>query len=154
MSGEPAIEKVKAALKTMAAAAVPAATIAVNRPDDEPFGNAELPAIGIRVVAVDFEAHEQGATLHRARIEFDVATAGTASLSIDGDQSEMAAALVARIHADRTLGGLMQDMTEQSMSGTEDDGSEAGIAILGYEGIFLTPLGDHRTIIGATGLIP
>lgn len=153
MAGEPSSRKVKLALK--ATLTVPdGPTWHIDRPADEPFGNAELPAGNIRVVRVEFEPLDQGTTIHRATIDLDLATSVTATESIDAQQEEMAADAVAILYADRTLGGLTQNITPQDMTGTEDDGAEAGIAILRFEIIWLTPHGDHRTIIGASGLIP
>jgi hypothetical protein len=66
----------------------------------------------------------------------------------------MEADLIAVMFANRTLGGLTQDIQPQSSSGGEEQESDTGLRTLTVNILFLTPVGDHRTIVGANGLIP
>lgn len=154
MAGEPAIRKVLAALKTVLSAGMATVTWHIDRPEDQPFGNAEYPAGNILHTGTDFEPFSHGETLHRAAISLDLIVGKKVGVSNSSQLDEIEADAVATLHANRTLAGLAQDVIPQSSEGNEQVAADEGARLLRFEILFLTPLGNHRTIIGAGGLVP
>lgn len=153
MAGEPAIRKVIAALEALLSAA-DIGNVMVDRTQEEPLGNVEMPAINILHTGTAFEVHDHGTTLHRASIDLDMIVAASDASSIGARHAEMEAAIVSVLHADPTVGGLAQDTIPQSSEGVENVFTEEGARLLKIEILFLTPLGDHRTVIGPGGIVP
>jgi hypothetical protein len=156
MAGEPAIQKVLVALR---AALTPAAvTVDIDRPDDDAYGQAELEAINLRHTGTRFEsgtsAEYQSAQHHYASVDVGMIVGVEASASNAQRLREMEADVVALLWADRTLGGLVSNIEPTSSGGDDDVRSDEGERQLSLEIHFCTPVGDHRTVIGATGLIP
>ncbi|MEA3044574.1 MAG: hypothetical protein QOH47_2412 [Sphingomonadales bacterium] len=149
-----ALSKVLANLETALDGA--AGLIETDRADDNPFENAELAtgAINILQRRTQFEQHSQNEVLHRAQIDLDMIVAVEAASTNGARLREMEADIVAALWADRTLGGLAQDIDVDSSGGGEDVLCDEGSRPLSITILFLTPLGDHRTIIGAAGLVP
>ena len=152
MAGEPAIQKVLGTLQ--AALSTAAVTVDIDRPEDDAYGKGELEAINIQHRSTTFEHHSHNETLHRATVDIGMIVAVEASATNAVRLREMEADVVAVLWANRTLGGLAQDMTPLSSGGDDDVRSDEGERALSVEILFLTPVGDHRTVIGATGLIP
>jgi hypothetical protein len=155
MAGEPAIEKVIAGLQ--AALAGTATTVDVDRAEDDGFGKGEIGALGalnIRHVGTVFEDHSHNETLHRATFDIGMIVAVEAAKTNAARLREKEADVVAALWADRTLGGLVQDISPQSSGGDDEVRADEGERSLTVKILFLTPVGDHRTVIGATGLIP
>lgn len=125
----------------------------LDRSDAEPLEEDERPAINIRVVSVSFDAAPEGIwqTWHRAIIQFDCLSNGSAVETIDLANQRAIALIIELIHGDRSLGGRLQDIIEQDVSGSELDGADVGTAILQVEAWFFTPRGDHFTIVGVGG---
>lgn len=156
MAGEPALDKVLNGLKTTltGAATLNGVTVDIDRADDDAYGKGDLPAININHTGTDFELHEHGMQLHRASVELDMLVETRAASPIGRRLREMEADIVAALWADRSLGGLAQDVGLVTAGGDEDIRADEGGRVLSIEIIFLTPVGDHRTVIGAAGLVP
>lgn len=158
MSGEPALDKVLVALRTIIASAFPAATVEIDHPADEEFGNAEIDAGAVNIVHQDtaFDdrgAYSQGATKHTASIDLDLLVSADAVKTNAAQLRDMEVDAVAALWANRTLGGLVQDVRWPAATGCSDVYADVAGRTLKLEIDFLTPTGDHRTIIGAAGLV-
>jgi hypothetical protein len=125
----------------------------VDRSDAESLTEEEQPAINLRVVSVSLDAAPEGLwmTWHRAIIQFDCMSSGSVEETIDLANQRAIALIIEALHADRSLGGRLQDIIEQDVSGSEMDGADVGTAILQVEAWFFTPRGDHFTIVGVGG---
>ena len=152
MAGEPALDKILTALKASIVAT--ATTVDIDRPEDEEYGNAELDAINILHNRTSYEPHSHGETLHRASVDLDMIVSVEASAANGARLRIFEADVVAALFVDRTLGGVAQVVILISSGGDEDVRADHGARALSIEILYLTPLGDHRTIIGAAGLIP
>jgi hypothetical protein len=126
----------------------------VDRPDAEPFDEADYPAINIRAVTVQFDAAPDGQwqTMHRAKFQLDCISGREVGEAIDLINQRAVADIIAALHADRTLGGRLQDLNEIAVSGSELDGADIGSALLEIEALFFTPRGDFYTIVGQAGV--
>lgn len=156
MAGEPAIRKVLVALEQtlQTVATLSTVGIEIDRAEDEPFGNAELPAVNILHTGTDFSLRSHAETLHRASINLDMIVDSKAGASNSAQLDELEATIIATLWANRTLAGLVEDIAPQSSEGNEQVRADEGARLLTLEILFLTPIGDHRTIIGAAGPIP
>lgn len=153
MAGEPAIRKIVDALAATLGA-IPGLRVDIDRAEDEPYGNAELPAANIVVAGVAFEARDHGTTLHRASVDIDLHVDPEAGSTNAARLDAIEADAVATLHADRTLGGRAEDVAPLSSGGADGLRADTAVRTLSIEIRFLTPLGDHRTLMGATGPIP
>lgn len=128
-------------------------TVFVDRPEDKAYAASELPAINIRIPAVQIEDAGDGIwqTLHRATFHFDCVTATGGGETIDLANQRAIADVMAALHADRSLGGRLQDIIERNISGSEMDGADTGCAIFECEIWFFTPRGDFYTLVGVGG---
>jgi len=126
-------------------------TVFIDRSEDEPFGNAEVPALNVKLITVSYSAFDHAHDQHDAVIDIDVVT-DSRNLSIGADQADLAATAVTVLWADRYLGGRVQIMRFESLAGDAGQGTEMGAAPLRLRLKYLTPVGDHFTIVGQTGL--
>lgn len=154
MAGETALDKVLTALRATLAAAIPTVTWQIDRPEDDALGRGELPHGNIQHSGTRFEQLTHGETLHRATIDISMTVETKAASTNARRLREMEADIVAAIAAAPTLGGLAQDIIPLSSGGDEDVRADEGASTLSLVILFLTPLGDHRTVLGAAGLIP
>lgn len=154
MAGEPALTKILTALGALVDAVAGTATVDVDQPDDESLDESELKAVNIIHIRTAFAMHEHGVQEHRATIDLDMVTGQDADETNAEQLRNLEADLVAALWAGRTLGGIAQDIILLSSGGDEDVRAEVGARPLSIEVLYLTPLGDHRTIIGAAGLVP
>jgi hypothetical protein len=152
MPGTPALEKVLTALKAVFTGE--SATTASDRPEDDAFGKGELPARNIIDRGTSYSLIETSVELHIARVDIDHVVAVTAAATNGAKLREMEARTVELLFANRTLGGLVQDIRWSDSGGDDEVRADDGARALSIEILFLTPLGDHRTVIGASGLIP
>lgn len=150
---DPAIRKVQNAIKTMAES-ISGITVFVDRDDDDPVPQSQRPAVEIRIVSVQFEFAPDGQwqDLHRALIRFDCMSGQSVGETIDYTNQKTVANIMAKIAADRTLGGMLQSFEAQAVSGSEADGADVGCAIFETEAVFFTPRGDFFTIVGQAGV--
>lgn len=155
MANEPAIRKIMAALKATLEAADPIiASVFIDRSEVEPFGNAEIPAINILHGGTEFQTFDHASTLHRATVNLDMIVENNDPAGMPAMIDEIEARIVETLWADRTLGGLAQDVTPQSSEGNEQVHADEGARLLAIEILFLTPVGDHRTVQGTAGPNP
>ena len=147
-----AIRKVLEALSERLAA-IPGWTVAIDRPADRPFTRNEGRAVNIRFISVDFSLFDGGTMLHRLEVDLDLYARPTALENLSTVQADMQAEAVAALWEDRFLGGRVQDIVPQSFEGDTTNLAEAGIAPLKIQILFLTPVGDFRTICGQAGNI-
>lgn len=149
---ETAIRKVQTYLRTMIQTARPDLFGFIDRSDDEPLAVEETPGYVIRVTDLRFSPFEQ---LGQTRVDFvlqiDCQSGNTAGETIDAINQRTIADIVAAVHADRTMGGRLQDFEETAASGSELQGADVGCAILEYAGILFCPRGDLYTILGQGG---
>lgn len=150
----PAIRKVQAAIKAQIFAAYPALNVIIDRTDDEPLDENEWPAAIIKMM-VDEMSHgpEQGQCSHRVIVHIECQSGNTATNSIDAVNQMTIAQIVAAIHADRTLGGRVEDIEESTSDASENAGADAGAAVLLFETRYYTPRGDLFTIVGVGGVL-
>lgn len=150
---DPAIRIVQNRLKA-ACIAIGGYNVFVDRPDSDPFDEADYPAINIRAVAVQFDAAPDflSQTMHRAKFQFDCISGREVGEAIDLINQRAVADIIAALHNDRTLGGRLQDLNEIAVSGSELDGADVGTAVLEVETLFFTPRGDFYTIVGQAGV--
>lgn len=149
MSGTAIRKVLEAVAETLAT--VPGFTVEIDRPTDKPFGRVQAPAVNIRFIGENFDLFDHATMLHEMEVDLDLYAVPTASESISLAQAEMQAAAVAVLWADRFLGGRVQDVTPQSFEGESATVAEAGVAPLKLKVLYLTPIGDFRTIIGQAG---
>jgi hypothetical protein len=159
MAGEPALEKVITALHATIDAALPNATVDIERPASQAYSSGEIAdgAINIIHTKTVFEAPwdgDQATTLHQVSFDIDMIVDPTVVSTITQRLRVMEADIIAALYADRTLGGLVLDIIPQSSGGVAAQYSGGGARPLFILILFLTPLGDHKTVIGSGGLIP
>lgn len=154
MAGEPAIRKVAVALRATIASLESLTTAVIDRPEDEPFGNAELPAGNILHTNTTFELRTYNEQLHRATFAIDMIVSNDPDGSNAARLDELESDLIALLWANRTLGGLVEDIRPLSSEGNEQVRADDGARLLNIEILFVTPMGDHRTIIGPAGIVP
>jgi len=123
----------------------------IDRPQEEPFGNAEMPALNVRLLNIDFKPFDHAHDQHSADIDIDIVT-DNRNDGINADQADLAAATVETLWGDRFLEGRLQFLQPVSLSGDAQNGAEAGVAPLKYLLSYLTPVGDHFTIVGQSGI--
>jgi len=153
MAGEPALDKVLSALKTRLEDALTGVLVEADRPDDSPFGNAEMPALNIRYRGTRKTMMTNCEVLNEASFDLDMIVAVEAAASNAARLREMEASIGEALWADRTLGGLLQDYELQSSAGDEDVLADDGVRPLDFTARYLTQIGDDRTIYGAAGAI-
>lgn len=127
-----------------------AGSVYLDRSQEEPFGNAELPALNIKLLSIDFDAFDHAHDMHSADVDIDI-IADSRNVSISDDQADLAASVVATLWADRTLGGMLQFLRPVTLAGDAENGAEVGIAALKYRLVYLTPVGNHFTVVGQSG---
>lgn len=150
----PALDKVLSALKATfdAAPALSGDAAAVDRAKDAAWGKGELPARNILERQTVFSAFDHSSTLHRAEVDIDHIAPAVEGLTNAAALRLMEANTVAALWADRTLGGLVQDIQLDGSGTPEDLLIEEGARTLSIVILFLTPVGDHFTVVGADGI--
>lgn len=124
----------------------------LDRTVDEPIMDTERPAVAVRLGDQAFSFFD----LSTMQVTMDIAldifedTKGTGS---QADRSAiLSARIVAAVHADRTLGGMLQDLEEVGITGGGSDLTDIRNDVLAYQATFFVPRGDLFTIIGQSGL--
>ncbi|MDQ4421468.1 hypothetical protein OOT33_13655 [Sphingobium sp. DEHP117] len=145
-----AITKVLAAIKALVE--TPSLTFHINRTDDNPLDESELPGVIVRVPHMAFEDYgSQGGDMVRATLHFDFCSSGSAGETIDQENQRNVADTMKRMASDRTLGGMVHRWEAAAVSGSEQDGADVGTAILETEIVFFTLRDDPFVIVGLTG---
>lgn len=127
-------------------------TIITDRSPEDAIDREETPAIVIYPQAWSFDASpEQGQTIHEMLLNFDVIES-SADVGIIGRAAQEAIAnIIGAIHSDRVLGNRLEDAQEIDVAPPTDNGKSVGGASLQIKVQFITPRGDHFTILGLGG---
>jgi hypothetical protein len=131
---------------------LPSLFVIADRTDDEPLSEGEWPAAIVKVLTVQMShGPEQGQTMHDALIHIECQSGNTATNGIDATNQTTIADIIAAIHADRSLGGRVEDCEEDQSDASENAGVDVGAAVLLVRTRFYTPRGDLFTIVGVGG---
>lgn len=123
----------------------------LDRTPDESIQDSERPAVGLRLGDQAFEFFDQSTTIVKMDIALDIFEDTKGSGSQADRSAAMSARIVAAVHADRTLGGMLQDLEEAGISAGGSDLTDLRNDVLTYQATFLVPRGDLFTIIGQSG---
>ncbi|MFC4255386.1 hypothetical protein GRI97_08105 [Altererythrobacter xixiisoli] len=99
------------------------------------------------------QSDEQGQTRHIATIEFETLTGPSAAGTVSRQNQNAIAHIVAALAADRSLGGMIEDVQEIDVAPLEANGRDHAAASLQTEVIFYTPRDDWFTIVGVGGVL-
>ena len=153
-----ALAKVEDALKALFEAYAPldGVTFHTARSPDEAFDEEDLEA-GAQVLILtdsfEFDHDEsQGQTQVDALLICEVIELSSSAGIVTRNTQEVIAHMIAAIHADRTLGGRLEDLEEQDVAPSARNGVDASACSLLLKTVFYTPRGDLFTIVGPGGL--
>jgi len=96
-------------------------------------------------------ADENWMTLHTATIDVEATTQVQAIGTINRANQTALAHVVGAIGADRTIGGMLQDIQEVDVAPAAAMGRDVGSASIQLMVQFFTPRDDHFTIVGPGG---
>ncbi|HEX5183588.1 MAG TPA: hypothetical protein VFW19_10610 [Allosphingosinicella sp.] len=156
MSGTPAIRKVLAALKAALEATAVFTTVEIDRSPEEPYGNAEFPAANIVVTAVQITApwqYKANGTLHEPRFEIGLVVENSAAATVNAQLDDLECTVIAALTGDPAINDYFQKFSPEESEGAADVPTDDGTRRLLFAGQFLTPFGDHRTLIAQSGPI-
>ena len=131
--------------------------VSIDRSDAEPLHEGEWPAASVRVPSVQFEPGGQETyglryqILHRATFHIDCQSGSKVGETINEVNQQTIASIIGVIAPDPTMGGMVESMEPQAMSGSELDGADIGCAILEIQVVFYTPSDDLFTLVGMNG---
>lgn len=158
MAGEASLTKIKERMFTWLDGNIGSGvSLFLDRPFDQPFNESELNAVNIHFRNVGFVPFGHNSWQHIADLVFDIATESTTTSTIDEDQAQIAADIVARLSARTsavgTIGELLQDAVPVSMTTESDDDrlADIGEASFAWRLTWLTPENDFKTVIGHNG---
>lgn len=147
---DPAIAQVEDALKAAleAYAALAGFTVLTEQSGDIVITAEQYPAIAIYTIALAFEEPpEQWQTLHTATVEFEIATGTQASGTISRANHTTVAHIIGCIAADRSLGGLVEDIQEIDVAPSSANGRDVGSISLQCRVQFFTSRDDWFTLV-------
>lgn len=150
----PAIGKVEDALKAALQAwpALSGQTIITDQSVDEAVTEDQYPAVLIYTVAYRPDvADENWMSLHEAIVEFEAVDTTQTIGTISRANHTTIAHILGCIAADRSLGGMLQDIQEIDVAPAQPNGRDVGSASLQCRVQFYTPREDWFTIKGAGG---
>lgn len=153
-----ALAKVEDALKALFEAYAPleGVTFHTARSPDEAFDEEDLEAgAQVLILTESFELNHdesQGQTQVDASLICEVIELSSATGVVTRNTQEVIAHMIAAIHADRTLGGRLEDLEEQNVAPSGRNGIDASACSLLLDTVFYTPRGDLFTIVGPGGL--
>lgn len=151
---DPAIAKVEDAIKAKLEAygALSAQTIITEQSVDIAVDEAALPAILIYTVAYQVDQFdEQHQSIHTATIEFECIDATQAIGTISRANHTTIAHIMACLAADRTVGGILDDLQEVDVAPAQPRGKDIGSASLQVRVQFFTSRSDWFHVIGQNG---
>lgn len=152
---DPAIAKVEDAWAAALSAwpALAGYTILTDQSEDIALDADCDPTIAVYTVAYEVDqADEQNQSIHTAIIEFEAVNRTQTVGTISRANHTAIAHMIGAIHADRTLGGMLQDTQEVDVAPAGANGKDVGSASLQINVQFFTPRGDWFTILGHGGL--
>lgn len=149
-----AVEKVRDAIAAIVTVALPGFTVAAGRTDQDNIDDKDLPAVMIAVLSGNSgDGPQQGQLIHSPTIQFDCIAENSATLTIDQVNQRAMARIVRALHADPTLGGMVEDLVIVASDPSEQSAPDAGWAVLQMTTTYYTPSGDLFTIVGQSGEI-
>lgn len=151
---DPAIAKVEDALKALLEGYGPlvGTTIITEQSSDVAVEDAAIPAILIYTVAYRIDqSDEQHQSIHEATVEFECIDATQAIGTISRANHTTVAHVLGCIAADRTLGGMVQDIQEVDVAPAQPRGKDIGSASLQASITFFTSRDDWFVIKGVNG---
>lgn len=159
MSGEPAVRKVLLGLNSWLDGHLGSGVgLEIDRPFNLAFHDDDFPLVNIRCPVTSYSNElTYNAWLHEGLISFDVITRSSTLSNIDADQAEIAAKMVerlgARVPTPGTIGELLTKCDPVSMGPDTDENRlvDHGESVFVWRMLWLTPINDFRTIIGANG---
>lgn len=152
-----ALEKVEDALKALFDAYAPLENVTFHtaRSPDEAFDETELedgPQVLILTESFEMNHDEsQGQTQVNASLICEVVELSSSAGIVTRNTQQVIAHMIAAIHADRTLGGRLEDLEEQNVAPSGRSGIDASACSLLLDTVFYTPRGDLFTIVGPGG---
>lgn len=153
MAELPAISKVEDRLGEVIAA-YPALAGYTVQADAAP--NDASDAMTIVIYTTGYQMHqsdEQGQTRHAATMEFEVISGPSTFGSVSRQNQVAFAHIIAAIAADRSLGGMVEDIQEVDVAPVEQNGRDHAGASLQTAITFYTPRDDWFTVIGVGGAL-
>lgn len=93
------------------------------------------------------QSDEQNQSVHDATVEFEVVSGKPQVGTISRSAHATVARIMAALHADRTLGGLIEDIQEDDVAPAGGTGKDVGNVSLQCTLRFYTPRGDWFTIV-------
>lgn len=151
---DPAIAKVEDALAAVLAAhpALAGRRIITDRSADVALDQYDGDAITVSTAAYSFEVSDENwTTLHTALVDFESVSRTQVVGTISRANHRTLAHIMAALAADRTLGGMVQDIQEIDVAPAGANGKDAGTASLQCSVQFFTPRDDWFTILGHSG---
>jgi hypothetical protein len=154
---DPAPYRIQGALKALLEIERPTLTVEIDRSDEEPFADAEMPALSLRVVAFTInDGPEQYATGHdhySMTLQGDCWSASANANSIDKENLLTIAAIIKVVTQNPSIGGLCISADYTGASGADQHGANTGCTIFELNLTFQTVKGDITQIVGANGLV-
>jgi len=124
----------------------------LDRTVDDPIRREERPAVAIRLGDQTFEFFDQSTMIVKMDMSLDLFEDFSGTGSQADRSAVLSANIVAAVHADRTLGGMLQNLEEAGILGGGADLADIRNDVLVYQATFFVPRGDLFTIIGQSGL--
>jgi hypothetical protein len=122
--------------------------VLLDRTPDEAIQPSERPCVALRLGDQQFEFYDQSTTSVKMDLNLDIFE-DTKGAGSQADRSAVVSAnIVAAVHADRTLGGRLQDLEEAGIQAGGSDLTDLRNDVLVYQATFFVPRGDMFTIIG------
>jgi hypothetical protein len=150
---EPAIRKVVVAMAAQLAAAVPGLTFIIDRAPSEAVAREETPCCLVQFTGEQITPLDQSTSVHVATIDLEICVRAAAT----GIQERLAiliADAMGALQADRTIGGLVQDIEEQSVTSDSVGRPDVNSAALALNVTYLTPRGNFFTVLGQSAVFP
>ena len=126
----------------------------VERSDQEPLADTELPGTVIRALRNETtNGPEHGQWSHLLTMQFDCQSGGQAGMTIDRVNQNIIADIIKTLHASDELGGMVEIIQPDWSDSSEMNAPDVGWAVLQVSIVYYTPAGDVRTILGPNGQI-
>lgn len=145
-------DAVKAVLEAIAGASEPLDgwTILTEQSKDEAVDTDKVAVIYTSACEMA-QSDEQGQTLWTQTLDIEFIDGPQTSGSITRAAITAMAHVHAALAADRSLGGMLQDMQEQDIAGTQAEGKDVAGSSLRYQVQFFTARDNWFVILGAAG---
>lgn len=151
---DPAIAKVEDAIAAVLRAwpALAGFTVVTDPSQDTAHEEGTDKQITVATSAYRFDiADENWMTLHTALIEVESLSQFQVAGTINRANQTVLAHALGALAADRTIGGMLQDLQEVDVAPSAAMGRDVGSASIQFRVEFFTPRNDHFTIVGPGG---